>query len=171
VGAPGVTLEQFWALVEQTLRDAQALPTARRGLLRRPVALRPGQRHVLALQRRLDASPPAELLAVQTHLDALRAGARRRGLWRAGQLVLGSMDVDVFTDLRTWLVSQGRAAYERVVAEPGAFALLAPPDLRERVGDAEAWGYVALDLWDAQRPDEMPRPAAETGGGPDDLPP
>lgn len=154
-----MTRERFWALVEQTLRDAQALEGPRRGLLRRPAALRPGQRHVLALERRLGDVGDDGLLAFQTHLDALRDAGYDWGLWGAGSLLAGGMDDDGFTDLRTWLVSQGRAAYELVVADPDALELVAPPDLDERLGDAETWGYVALELWDAGRPDEMPRPA------------
>ena len=53
VGVPGMTREEFWALVERSLRLAAALPAPRRGLLRRPVVLRPGERHVLALEQLL----------------------------------------------------------------------------------------------------------------------
>jgi hypothetical protein len=153
-----VNHEPFWELVAQTLRDAQALPAPRRGLLRRPVALRPGERHVVALTRALEAVDDAALVAFQASLDALRADADSWDLWGAGALALGSMGDDAFLDLRTWLVSQGRAAYARVTGDPDALAELAPPDLDERLGDAETWGYVALEVWDARSEQEMPRP-------------
>ncbi|MCW2777116.1 MAG: hypothetical protein JWN17_841 [Frankiales bacterium] len=161
-----MTREQFWALVEQTLRDAEVLRPPRRGLLRREVVLRPGERHVLALEQRLAALSDDDLAAFQAHLDALRDEAYDWGVWGAGYVACGGMSDDSFTDFRTWLVSQGRAAYERVLADPDALALVAPPDLDDRVGDAEGWGYVALEVWDGRRPDEMPRPAFGAGAEP-----
>lgn len=154
-----MTREQFWALVQQTLRDAQALPGPRRGLLRRRVALRPGERHVEALLRRLAALPDDALVAFQGHLDALRAGLYRWDVWAAGRVACDGLGEDAFTDLRTWLVSQGRAAYERVAADPDALADVAPHDLPERLADAELWGYVALEVWDSRHEEDMPRPS------------
>ncbi len=154
-----MTREQFWQLVGVSLSDAEAVPAVSRRLLRRSVVLRPGQRHVRALELLLAELPDAELLSFQTHLDALRDDARTWELHGAGQLACGGLGDDGFSDLRTWLVSQGRAAYERVLGEPDALVDVAPPDLDERIDDAEGWGYVALELWDARRDGEMPRPA------------
>ena len=56
-------------------------------------------------------------------------------------------------------IAVGRAAYERVAAEPDALADVAPPDLDARLADAETWGYVALEVWDVRHDDDMPRPA------------
>lgn len=153
-----MTREEFWALVERSLAVAASLPAPRRGLLRRPVALRPGERHVLALEQLLTALPDGELVSFQEHLDALRAGLLRWDVWGAGSLACGGMGDDAFTDFRTWLVSQGRAAYERVAADPDALVDVAPPDLDERIGDAETWGYVALEVWDGRHDEDLPRP-------------
>ena len=154
-----MTREQFWALVQQTLRDAESVQGPRRGLLRRRTPLRPGERHVEALLRRLAGLPDDDLVAFQGHLDALRDAALRWDLWGAGYLACAGMGDDAFTDFRTWLVSQGRAAYERVLADPDALVDVAPRDLEERVGDAELWGYVALEVWDSRHEQDMPRPA------------
>ena len=154
-----MTREQFWALVAQTLRDAEGVRGERRGLLRRRTPLRPGERHVEALLRRLVAAGEDDLVAFQGHLDALRDAAFRQDLWGAAHVALGGAGEDAFTDLRTWLVSQGRAAYERVLADPDALVDVAPPDLDERLGDAELWGYVALEVWDSRHDDDMPRPS------------
>ncbi|MCW2608193.1 MAG: hypothetical protein JWO60_2886 [Frankiales bacterium] len=159
-----MTREEFWALVQQTLRDAQSLPDPRRGLLRRRVALRPGERHVEALLRRLATLPDDALLAFQSHLDALRGEAARADVRGAARIACGgAMGEDAFTDFRTWLVSQGRAAHARVLQDPDALVDVAPPDLVERVGDAELWGYVALEVWDSRHDDDMPRPAFDSG--------
>ncbi len=170
-GQPALTREQFWDLVQQTLREAQALPDPRRGLLRRRVALRPGQRHVEALLRRLAVLSDAGLTDVQEHLDALRADLLDAGIRGAARVALGGADEDDVTDLCTWLVSQGAAAYDRVRADPDALADIAPPDLRERLRDAELWGYVALEVWDGRHDDDMPRPGVRAPRDPDGAPP
>ena len=159
-----MTRDAFWLMVERSLALAAVFPAPRRGLLRRPVALSPGERHVLALDQLLGALPDDELASFQEHLDDLRAGLFRADLWGAGHLACGGMDEDAFTDLRTWLVSQGRAAYARIAADPDALADVAPPDLLERVADAEAWGYVALEVWDARHDEDMPRPGFREDG-------
>ena len=161
-----MTREEFWAMVERSLGLAASLPAPRRGLLRRPVALRPGERHVLALEPLLTALPDDDLVAFQEHLDALRADLFRWDVWGAGHVACGGMGEDSFTDLRTWLVSQGRAAYERVAGEPDALADVGPPDLHERIGDAETWGYVALEVWDGRHDDDMPRPGVGAAARP-----
>lgn len=159
-----MTRDGFWALVETSLGVAASLPAPRRGLLRRRAVLRPGERHVLALEQLLPALPDDELVSFQEHLDALRAELHRWDVWGAGHVACGGMGDDAFTDLRTWLVSQGRAAHARVAADPDALADVAPPDLDERIGDAETWGYVALEVWDGRHDEDMPRP----GVGPSD---
>jgi hypothetical protein len=165
-----VTREQFWELVQQSLRDAEVLTPVRKGLRRRPVVLRPGERHVRALEQLLAGLPDDDLLAFQSHLDALREQACDWGVWGAGYVACGGLGDDAFTDFRTWLVSQGRAAYERVLADPDALADVLPPDLDDRLADAELWGYVALDVWDARRPDEMSRPSFGGGAAPRGVP-
>lgn len=161
-----MTREQFWALVAQSSRDAEAVQAPRRGLLRRRMVLRPGQRHVLALGELLAQLPDAQLVSFQEHLDAVRGDLLRWDLWGAAALALGGTDEDAFTDLRTWLVSQGRAACERVLGDPDALVDVVPPDLPERVADAEAWGYVALEVWDARHEDDMPRPGSRQDSTP-----
>ena len=156
-----MTRDGFWSLVEHSLAVAASSPAPRRGLLRRPVALRPGERHVLALEQLLTARPDGELVAFQEHLDVLRADLFRWDVWGAGHLACGGMGEDSFTDFRTWLVSQGRAAYARVAGEPDALVDVAPPDLDERIADAEAWGYVALEVWDGRHDEDMPRPGVD----------
>ena len=153
-----MTRDGFWALVERSLGVAASLPAPRRGLLRRRVALRPGERHLLALEQLLQALPDEELVSFQEHLDALRAGLLSWDVWGAGHVACGGMGDDTFTDFCTWLVSQGRAAYERVATDPDALADVAPPDLDERIGDAETWGYAALEVWDGRHDEDMPRP-------------
>lgn len=161
-----MTREDFWALIERSLALAAALPAPRRGLLRRPVALRPGERHVRALEQVLAVLPGDEVASFQEHLDALRADLFRWDVWGAGYIACGGMGEDSFTDFRTWLVSQGRAAYARVAADPDALVDVAPPDLDERIGDAELWGYVALEVWDGRHEDDMARPGIGATGEP-----
>ncbi len=161
-----MTRDGFWELVARTLRDAEQVPSPRRGLLRRPVHLRPGRRHVLATTALLTALPDDDLVAFQGHLDALRADAFRWDLWGAGHVACGGLGDDAFLDLRTWLVSQGRDAWERVLSAPDALALVAPPDLPERLEDAELWGYAALEVWDGRHDDDMPRPEVRPPGEP-----
>lgn len=161
-----MTREQFWAVVAQSSRDAESVQAPRRGLLRRRPVLRPGQRHVLALEQLLTQVPDAELVSFQEHLDAVRGDLLRWDLRGAAAVALRGVDEDVFTDLRTWLVSQGRAACERVLGDPDALVDVVPPDLPERVADAEAWGYVALEVWDARHDDDMPRPGFRQDSAP-----
>lgn len=90
------------------------------------------------------------------HTDALRdfhryaetfaARAANSDLSAAAVLIPAGASDDGFLDLCTWLVSQGRATYDAVLADPDRLADV--EDLDDQLEDAEEWSYVAEEVLD-----------------------
>lgn len=104
----------------------------------------------------LSAEDVAEL-ARWFHL--LHQQAYRSELWAAGSLLQGRLSDDGFTDFRTWLIANGQALYEAVLADPdGALARIPRRVNSEEWGFAESycdevyriyeqhWGEMPIDL-------------------------
>lgn len=72
----------------------------------------------------LGARPAAEIVAAQQALWDLMAESYTAPLWAAAYTVNGGCSDDGFDYFRGWLIAQGRAVFERVVADPDALAEL-----------------------------------------------
>lgn len=102
--------EQFWILIEEAreqvldIRDASGIAGRASELLAR----RSSQ----------------EITAAQQILWDLMADSYRNPLWAAAYVLNGGCSDDGFDYFRGWLIAQGRAVFERVVADPDALAEL-----------------------------------------------
>lgn len=98
--------EEFWALID-------AAKAASAGDLHRQAVL---------LQAELDRLPLPEVVGFQRRLEAIDAESFRVDLWGAAEVIEERISEDAFFGFRGWLVAQGRAVFEAVVADPDALA-------------------------------------------------
>ena len=70
-------------------------------------------------------------------------------LWGAAYLINGGASDDGFEYFRCWLISRGRAFFDKAVADPDSLADLLPPDDRGD-HDFEEFAYVARRAWHAR---------------------
>jgi len=109
--------------------------------------------------RLLSARPPGEIVSAGEVLWGLRAGSYRNPLWAAAYLVNGGCSDDGFEYFRGWLIMQGRAVYERVVAGPDALADLAVIRAKASSGwpvECEETLYIAARAYRAATGGEFP---------------
>ena len=129
-----VDLEEFWALVERSRRQA-ADP----------------QERTDRLIDELAGYEPGDIVDFRLHVDALRDRVDDHRLWGAAWLICGGLcDDDGFWSFRAWLIGQGREVYEAVAADPDALADV--PAVRDLAGrdngdwdEAEWPGWESLD--------------------------
>lgn len=128
--------DQFWNLINEARRAAAVLDVEE-------VA-----ESVVALLERL---PQGEIVqAAQVFWD-LMAESYRGDLWGAAYLINGGASDDGFEYFRCWLISQGRAAFERAVADPDTLAEL-PAVLEAAKDQLDLEGEPLLNpAWDAYR--------------------
>jgi Protein of unknown function (DUF4240) len=110
----------------------------------------------------LSARPRGEIVSADEVLWALMADSYRYPLWAAAYLVNGGCSNDGFEYFRGWLITQGRAVYERVMAEPDALADLAgirAKAPRRRPVECEDTLYIASRAYRAATGEELPRRA------------
>lgn len=115
---------QFWSLVEQAKAQAGV------DLDQRPQAL----------EKRLVALPLESIQAFQRRYEQLLLKANTWTLWAAAYVMNGGCSDDGFRYFRDWLISEGRALFERAVKDPDG--LSAVP--RREYFDLESFGYAAL---------------------------
>jgi hypothetical protein len=147
----------FWDIIDEVRFHS--------GVLGRHARNRP--EHLFA--RRLRAMTDDELLHFMGRLAAVIARAYRWDLWAAAYLALGGAGDDEFADFRTWLVFQGRDAYERVLSDPDSLDDLSWDDDHRDFEDAEQLGYLPDEEWERRHGDTMslhldqdaPEPAGE----------
>jgi hypothetical protein len=121
----------------------------------------------------LEADPEGQLEALRTGLQTLSAEevvaftnafeqqlrrAYRWDLWAVASIAHGGASDDGFEYFRRWLISKGRAVFERVLADPDSLADLIAPD-SEGVLEFEEITYVSWEVWGAKtgrEPSEIP---------------
>ncbi|RBY95511.1 polymerase [Blastococcus sp. TF02-8] len=143
----------FWALVEDTRAEAQEAS--------------PGsvvEQHVATLTAALEELPDEEIRDFYRELTVARARANHWDLWAAAYLALGGASDDSFLDFRNWLISHGRATYERVLADPDTVVDLEWDEDEDDFGSAEEWAYVPLEVLEERGVDEE-----ELDPGPDEV--
>lgn len=148
--ATGVDDDRFWKLVEASRASADGDVEAQATDLRR-------------LLRRL---APADIAAFGDRLDRRMDESYRWDLWAAAFIVNGGCSDDCFDYFRSWLIAQGRVAYERALARPQSVGELVEPGQSVQ---AESFGYAHLDAYEVitggrEPPDPArPAPAEPTG--------
>ena len=80
------------------------------------------------LQLRLTSLSPGELTSFVEHFNSCDARAYSHPLWGAIYALRGGCSDDSFQDFRATLISMGRAAFERTLAEPDSLADLQLPE-------------------------------------------
>lgn len=121
--------EQFWLLIETTLRG-QVDPDSQ----------------IDALYECLDRLEPQDIEAFER---AFQQQMRRSNTWdlRGAAIVIhGGESDDSFEYFQRWLIAQGQATFERALARPDDLATLIPDDAGEPC-EFEDFGYVAMDIW------------------------
>jgi hypothetical protein len=103
--SPIVNTDDVWRLVERARGEAGD-------------AAEVADRMTALLARR----EPAEIVAFAQPLWDLLAGSYRADLWAAAYVINGGASDDGFDYFRGWLVAQGRAVYERTLADPDSLA-------------------------------------------------
>jgi hypothetical protein len=127
-----------------------------------------------ALAAELAGLTEEELFAFRARFDWLVDRAYRNDLWGAAYWINGGCSDDGFHMFRVWLVGQGRATYERAVADPDTLADVVSP-AAEGEGGYEADLDVAAtrvyeertgrdDFYDRLDPDRYGFPPSPDGG-------
>jgi hypothetical protein len=132
-----VDTEQFWQLIEDA-RGQVTEPTDGDAVADRASTL-------------LAALSPGEIIAAEQILWDLMGSSYRDSLWAAAYLINGGCSDDGFDYFRGWLITQGREAFDRAVAEPDALAEL-PAVLAASVEGMEMECETTLTIaWNAHR--------------------
>ena len=135
-------IDAFWELIERSRE--QSGPD--------------GDGQDAALEALVQAFPTTELTAFAAIFEAQKRRACRYDIWEAGALLDGGMGDDSFKDFRSWLIGQGRAGFESVLADPDSLAGVPGVSVGDYHTD-ESFGGVALGAW-YDRHDEEPDRAA-----------
>lgn len=121
--------EKFWSIVERSVK---------------------GTRHQDAqeafLIREIEKLTLAEMIGFRLRTDKLLYDTYRSDLWCAGYLMNGGCSDDGFEYFRCWIISRGRAAYEKAKADPDSL-------IGEAVEGAEGYEfesfrYVAVEAFE-----------------------
>lgn len=110
--------------------------------------------HVATLTAALEELPDDEVRSFYRELREVRARANSWDLWAAAHLALGGASDDSFLDFRNWLISHGRATYERALADPDGVADLTWDEGENDFGAAELWAYAAVEVLEERGIDE-----------------
>jgi Protein of unknown function (DUF4240) len=110
----------------------------------------------------LSVSSREEIVAAQRALSGLMAASYRHTLWAAASLINGGCGDDGFGYFRGWLITQGRAVFERSVADPDTLADLpgtGPPGPGRQPTECEEALYIPMSAYKAATGDELPADA------------
>lgn len=142
--------DAFWALVEAARQQGRGDPDAMAEVVRARLATA----HDLTLIRYQTI-----LVAASTRLYTWRHGA-------AADLVCGSLGDDGFTDWRSWVVTLGRVAFERIAADADNLAEVADLDGGCALS-AEGFGAAASGIYYQRHGyDDERMPILEPGAAP-----
>lgn len=102
------------------------------------------------LQDHLAALTVEEILGFDGEYTQASHALYTWAVWRAADIMIGDASDDVFADFRSWVISRGRRAYERVLASPDEG--LAELDLEdeEEIGGAELFGGAVGEAYQAR---------------------
>lgn len=135
--------DMFWAVVDRTavLEDDP-------------------ERQLDSLRAILNELSPQEIEAFEASFWRQMGRAYSWDLWGAAYVVHGGCSDDGFEYFRRWLISKGRAVYERVLADADDLADLLVADVEGVLEFEDFSPYVALEVW-----------SSKTGRNMEDFPP
>ena len=122
--------DRFWQLVDAT--------AARAGDLEEQTEL------LRTELRRLDLP---DLLAFDAEFTRASHALYTWEIMRGADIMIGDVSDDVFADFRSWVVSRGRSAYERVLADPDAGLAALDVSDEEEVGAGELFAAVIGEVY------------------------
>ena len=138
---PPMPEAEFWKLID----DA------------RPKLLYSQDKHLAALRKSLARLTPESIVAFNERRGELLARSYDWKLWAAAYVIGGGCGDDGFDYFRSWIISQGRAFFERTVEDPDSLAQ------DKRVGiwlddlpEFELFDYAAHEAYEAVTGTEMP---------------
>lgn len=103
-----MNIDEFWEIIDAAHRGSD-------GNMDRKCQL---------LKERLSALDPQDLRDFIDHFDVAHAAAYTWPLWGAAYVMRGGCSDDSFSDFRATLISQGRAVFDRALADPESLAEL-----------------------------------------------
>jgi hypothetical protein len=109
-----------------------------------------------ALRAALEPLSREELAEFAGLVYAFRDRAWRQDVWGAGYTLDGGMSDDSFTDFRSWLISQGRAAYEAVLINPDSLADAVPGLVVGEYHTDETYVHEAFELYEDRYGEDPP---------------
>ena len=87
-----------------------------------------GEQQVDLILEQLRTLPAAEIVSFEVLYDEFRFRAYRWDLWGAAYIMNGGCSDDGFEYFRGWLISRGRAVYERALENPDSLATEFDPE-------------------------------------------
>src|SRR5512145_2855831 len=96
------------------------------------------------LRGQLSGLDADELQQFQNIYDEQIRRSYRWDLWGAADVMNGGCSDDGFRYFRDWLISEGRATFEKALASPESLADLPKVEFAE----LESFGYVAMELFE-----------------------
>ena len=105
-----MTTDEFWKIIDDIQPESTDM-----------------ERKCAALKARLSALPSAEIRSFADHYWHCRQIAFHWPLWDAASLIYGGCGDDTFMDFRSSLITFGRSAFERALADPDTLAELPEP--------------------------------------------
>jgi len=120
--------QKFWDLVEQAKSESG------NDLNHRPDAL----------EKILSPLPLESIQAFQQRYEHLLIKANTWKLWGAAYVMNGGCSDDGFKYFRDWLISEGRALFERAIEDPDSLSSVP----RREYFDLESFGYAALHAYE-----------------------
>lgn len=121
--------ERFWSIVDQSIHDDLS-------------------RQIEALRSELVKLSPEEIEGFEATFDKQMRRSYRWDLWGALYVAMGGASDDSFEYFRLWLISRGRDAFSKVVADPDSLADIAPDD--PLALEFEELAHLAPDVWSAK---------------------
>ena len=122
-----MTEQRFWNLFAETQQEVGDL------------AAYADEAGMEALQAKLEALPPEEIVDFERIFTQKYFDAYRWDLWAAAYIIGGGCSDDGFIDFRSELISRGKDVYESVLRDPECIADHPEPV----VFGAEGWQYLA----------------------------
>lgn len=138
-----MTTDEFWSIIEKSRAGWDD-----KG--------RDGNQHqqLHDLRKLLSRLPPKEVASFGRHLEMAFHRAYRWDLWHAAFLIAEGCSDDGFMDFRGWLISMGRANYERALGDVESLAEIATAPGVECIF-FEGFTSVPLEVYEERTGEEL----------------
>ena len=101
------------------------------------------------LRDQLDNLSPTEIASFELRFEELKSRIYSWDVWGATYVVHGGASDDAFEYFMRWLVSRGRADFQRVLSNPDDLVSIIPKDQTEPC-EFEEFAYVASEAWQSK---------------------